>query len=85
MGFAVAQPILRLLHYDQRIERKRASAAFEHDQRIDLDLRDLRPRPHQGSDPPNDVDQRRDVARGRTTGPLEERRSFERLEFGAKL
>jgi hypothetical protein len=45
-----------LFHHDQRIKRKHAGAAFEHDQRVDLDLGDFRPRAHQGSDPPNDID-----------------------------
>src|SRR5262249_32058552 len=52
-----ALPTLWLLRDDQRIERERSGAAFEYGQRIDLDLRDLRPPAHQGSDPLDDVDQ----------------------------
>src|SRR5260370_2783251 len=75
----------RLLHHDERIERHHTSSAFQHGRLTNLDLPELRPGPHQGTDPPDDVDQRRGVARGRAAGPVEQRRSFERLEFGAKL
>src|SRR5215468_7425740 len=81
-----ALPTLRpLVHHHQRIECKHTRSTFEHDQRIDLDLGDLRPRAYQGSDPFDDVDQGTNVAGGHATGPFEQRRSFERLECSTKL